>query len=54
MLLNLRNIDFPDNEDLWMYKAFQGYTDTKVKEQEAEAEVKAEADINEEDLMDVM
>ena len=54
MLLNLRNIDFPDNEDLWMYKAFQGYTDTKVKEQEAEAEVKAEADIDEEDLMDVM
>ena len=50
----LRNMDFPENEDLWMYKAFQGYADVKVKEQEAEAEVKAEADIDEEDMMEVM
>ena len=56
MLLNLklRNADFPEEESLWLYKAFQGFKEVKTKEQEAEAEVKAEAAIDEEDMMEVL
>ncbi|CAE7231239.1 unnamed protein product [Symbiodinium sp. CCMP2456] len=49
-----RNPDFPDREDLWLYKAFARVKDKKIKAQTAEAEGKAQADAVEEDIMDLM
>ena len=49
-----RNPDFPENKDLWLYKAFAGMRDIKRKVVDTEANLTKQAEIQEDDWMDAM
>ena len=48
------NPDFPERKELWVYKAFKGIEEKKVKELASEANVSMTAEIGEEDAADFM
>jgi len=52
--LFLRNPDFPNNELLWRYKNFAGVVEEKTKRVQHEAQLSAEATVDEEDFMENM
>ena len=48
------NPDFPNNELLWRYKNFAGVVEEKTKRVQHEAQLSAEATVDEEDFMENM
>ncbi|CAL1128377.1 unnamed protein product [Cladocopium goreaui] len=49
-----KNPDFPNNELLWRYKNFAGVVEEKTKRVQHEAQLSAEATVDEEDFMENM